>query len=132
MNDDTHSDAADPPFYLNNEANPDSAVFSGAAPAPTAAALTTSTIVPHAHISPSGQKHHTKQFSPVNTNKNPNKDTIVTTPVPDAPTAAPADAYSLSPGLIVSNYSYSLRNHNFPTSSISNKKPQTRQKYELC
>ena len=51
---------------------------------------------------------------------------INTTPALDdptaAPTAAPADTSALSHVLTVSNSPYSLRNHNFPTSSISNPK----------
>ena len=49
------------------------------------------------------------------------KDTIDTTPSTESPTAAPADASARSPSLTVSNSPCSLRNRNFPTSSISTK-----------
>ena len=47
-----------------------------------------------------------------------------TTPAPEASTDAPTDTYTWSPGFIVSNSPYSLRNSNFPISSISIKKPK--------
>ena len=59
------------------------------------------------------------------------KDTINTTPVPDSPTTAPTDAYTLSTGLKVSNYPYLLIDNNFLTSSISTKKSQKIQKEKL-
>ena len=52
-----------------------------------------------------------------------NKDTIDTNPSPDAPTATPTNAYSWYLGLTVSNYPYSLRNHNFLISSTNTPKP---------
>ena len=102
-------DATNRPVSLNNEANPDVAVFSGAAPPP------------HCRL----RLHHcTKPLSTVSMKKMYNKDTIDTTPATNAPTAAPADASTWFPVLIVSNYPYSLRNHNIPTSSIGTKKTQ--------
>ena len=61
----THNDATDQPVSLNNEETPGATVFSVTAPAPTAGAAAgavASTIVPDAHIPPSGQKQHTKPF----------------------------------------------------------------------
>ena len=49
MNNDDCVDATYQPISLNNEATPDATVFAGAAPAPTAGAATTYTIVPYSH-----------------------------------------------------------------------------------
>ena len=56
------------------------------------------------------------------------KETIDATPAPEDNTSAPDNAYSLSLGLTVSKYPYSLINRNFPTSSISTKKTK-KEKY---
>ena len=122
LNDDACNNAINWPVSLNNEATPYNAVFSGAAPTSTSATDVASTIVPDAHIPPSGQKQHTKPFYPVNMKKVAQKYTLGTTPAPYAPTATTADASSRYPGLVVSNSPYSLRNRNFPTSSIKTKK----------
>ena len=102
MNDNTRGDAIYWPISLNNEATPDASIFAGAAPAPTSTVIA-SIIVPEAHIPPLGQKQHTKTFSPVHMKKMAKKDTIDTTPAPDALTAALADTSAQSPGLTVSN-----------------------------
>ena len=58
MNGNASDDATDPPVSLNNEATPDSAIFSGTAPASTATAgaavtaFAASTILSDAHIPP--------------------------------------------------------------------------------
>ena len=80
MNDDARNEDTDRPFNLNNEANPDTAIFSGAAPDPTAtvAAAAASTIVPNAHITPSGKKQHTNPFSSANMKNMAKKDTTDT------------------------------------------------------
>ena len=122
MNNNDRDDATDRPIPLNNESTPDAAVFSRAALAPTSAA---SVIVPDAHIPPSGKKQYTKPFSQVNTNKMSEKVTINTTPSPKALTTAPSNAPSQHAGLTVLYYPYSLRNCNFPTSSISTKRQMT-------
>ena len=119
MNNDAYNDATNEPLYLDNDATPDAAIFDGAAPSPTfdAASGTTSTavstIVSDAHISPSEQQQHTNPFYPVNMKNMAKKDTINPTPVPEFPTAVPSDASARSPGLIVCNSPYSLRNCNF-------------------
>ena len=130
MNNNACNDATDRPLYLNNEVNLDAAVFAIAAPAPTVSAATalTSNIIPDSHIPQSGQKQHTKPFSPVNMNKIYKKEKIKTNPVPEDPTDAPAESFTWYPGLTVSNSPYSLRNRNFTTSPISTKKSQKRQK----
>ena len=59
MNNDSQEDATNEPIYLNNEATPGASVLNGAATDPTiatAAAAANSTIVPDAHIPPSGGK----------------------------------------------------------------------------
>ena len=62
MNDSAGDRANDQPISLINEANPDANVFAGASPSPTDASAgagadrAASTIVPDAHIQPSGQK----------------------------------------------------------------------------
>ena len=100
--------------------------FSGSDPSPTAAiaVAATSTIVPGAHIPTLGQKQHTKPFSPVNMKKMDKKGTINTNPDPEAPAKASVDASTRSPGFIVSNYPYSLRNRNFHATSNNAKKPE--------
>ena len=123
MNDDARDDATDQPVSLNNEATLDVAVFAGTNPIPTAASGAASNIVSDAHIPPSGQKQHTKPFYPVNMDNMAKKDTIDTIPAPESPTTALADASARYSVLIVSNSPYSLRNSNFPTSSISTKTP---------
>ena len=105
---------------LNNESNPDTAIFT--CTVPTDVAANASTIVPYVHIPPSGQKQHTKPFYPMKMNNMSKEDTIYTTPAPNAPTANPADASAQSPGFTVSKSPYLLKNHNFPTSSIQTKK----------
>ena len=97
MNNDDCNNATNQPVSLNNKYNPYTAVFDIASPAPTYGAIATaavdatvaaaaSTIVPDAHIPPSGKKQYTKLFSPVNMNKMANKDTIYTIPALEAPT----------------------------------------------
>ena len=120
MNSDACDGATKRPVSLKNEATPDASVFSGATPAPTAGAA--STTVPDDYILPTGQKLHTKPFYPLNTNKIAKKDTVNNILEPDSTTAAPADTISQFPGLTLSNYPYSLRDHNFLTSFISTKK----------
>ena len=107
------------PISLKNEANPDATFLVGATPVPTAGAA--STIIPDAHIPPSGHKKQTKPFYQVNMKEMSKKDTIETTPAHQSPTAVPAYAPARSPGSTVSNSPYSLRNHYFPVSSISSK-----------
>ena len=125
MNDDAHDNNTDQPISLNNEATLDTAVFTCANPAPTAGAGTgaASTIVPDAHISPSGKTQHTKPFYPVNMKKLAKKVTLVTNLVPYSPTTNLVETSSIPPGLTVSNPPYSLINRNFPTISISTKNP---------
>ena len=107
-----NDDATGWPVSLKNEATPNVTVFSSAATAPTAAVGAASAIVPDAHIPPSGQKQHTKPFYPATTNNMTKKYTINTTPAPDTPTAATADASARSPVSKISNSPYSLRNCN--------------------
>ena len=130
MNNNTRDGATYIPVSLNNEATTYAAAFSGAAPSPTAATAA-STIVPDSHTPPSGKKQRIKPFYPVNMKKMCKKDTIDTTSVPDAPTATSTNASSQSPVLKVSNFPYSLRNRNFPTSSIGTKKTRKRHKRQI-
>ena len=66
MNNDAHDDATEQPVSFNNEATPDVAFSPRSNTAPTAgSAAAASIIVPEAHIPPSGQKQHTKPFSPI-------------------------------------------------------------------
>ena len=88
MNNNNRNDASDRPVSLNDEANPDSTAFNGAG----AGAAAASNNVPDAHITPSGQKQHTKIFYSVNTKKMAKKDKIDTTPAANAPIAVPTDA----------------------------------------
>ena len=90
MKNDAHDDTADRPISINNWFNSDATFFTSAAPAPTATAATS--IVPDAHIPPSGQKQHTKPFSPLKIKNIDKKYTIDTTPKPYTPTTAPNDA----------------------------------------
>ena len=60
-----------------------------------------------------------------------NNDTIETTPVTYAPTAATYNTSDLPPGLKVPNSPYSLINRNFTTSSISTKKTSKRKKKKI-
>ena len=133
MNNDGHEDATDQPVSLNNESNPDAVVL----PVPLLPPLTrsaaagaggASTIVPDAHIPPSGQKQHTKKFYAVKTKEMSNKEKVYTTLASDAPTDTLYDGSSLSPGFTVSNSPYSLINRNFPTNSSSTPKISKRQK----
>ena len=86
-----NNDATNPPIFLKNEATPDSTVFASANPASTDASAGTGyapNIFPDAHIPPSGQKQYTKPFYPVNAKNMDKKNTIDTTPEPDAHTDA--------------------------------------------
>ena len=123
-----------PTNLSTSEMNPSQTLkfFSGVDPSPTdVTGAAASTIVPDAHTPPSGVKQHTKPFYPANMKEMAKKDKIDTTPAPNAPTGATADASSLSTGFTVSNSPYSLRNHNFSTSSISNPKPSKTQKRQI-
>ena len=131
MNDDARNNATKQPASLKNEATPDTAVFAGAAPPPTYSAAASSTIVPDAHIQPSGQKQHANPFSAVNMKRMANKYKKFTTPATDTPTAASVGASSRSPGLTVFNSPYLLRNRNFPTSSISTKNTPNKTKRQI-
>ena len=106
MNNVACNNATNQPVSLKNKATPDATVFASAAPAPTSDAVFASTIVPDAHIPLSGQKQHTKPFSPVRINKMENKDTMDTTPAPNAPTVFNVYASSQSHVLIVPNSPY--------------------------
>ena len=98
MNNDTCNNATDRPVSLNNEATSDATVFPSSAPAPTVSAVTfsgaASTIVPDAHIPPSGQKQHTEPFSPVNMKKMAKKEKIDTTPDLFQPKMSPTLSFS--------------------------------------
>ena len=62
MNDDTRNNTNNRPVYLNNYTTPDATVFDWSTP--TAAAATAAcTIVPDAHISPSGENITPSHFS---------------------------------------------------------------------
>ena len=98
MSDDTCNDATNRLLALNNEATPDAIVFDGATSAPAVATSAAFTIVPDVHIPPSGQKHQTLPFSPVNMNNMANNHPINTTHEPDAPTATSTNASVRSPG----------------------------------
>ena len=131
MNDDARDGANNLPVSIKNEATPDASIFTWAAPALTsgtaaaaAAAAAGSTIVHDAHIPPSGGKQRANPFSPVNLKNMAKVDTIDTTPESDTSADAYTDASAQYPDLKVSKSPYSLRNRNFPTSSISTKKPQ--------
>ena len=128
MNDNTCDYATGQPISLINEAIPDASVFFRDAPDPTSGAAASSTIVPDARIPPSRQKQLTKTFFSANMSNISKKGTIGTTPAPDAATAAHAKTSARSTDLTVSNSPYSFRNQHFPTSSISTKKPNKRQK----
>ena len=131
MNSDDHSDSTNRPIYLNNEATSFAAVFYGTAPAPTVPAIAiaaASNIVPDAHIPLSGGNQHTNPLSPVNMKKMDKKDTINTTPSPNARTAAPANASARSYDLTFSISPYSLRNPKISTSSISTQKTSKKKK----
>ena len=125
MNDDARNDDTGMPVYLNNKYTPGITVLSRNVPYPNVDTdAVASAIVPGAHIPPSGQKEHTTPFSLVNMKKMTKKEKIDSPTAPDAPTASPVDTYALSPGLTLPKSPYLLRNRNFPTSSISTKKPQ--------
>ena len=74
-------------IYLKNEANPDTTIFSGTSPVPAAAdaVATASTIIPDAHIPPSGQNQHTNQFSQVNMKNIDKKEKLTTLLHPTLP-----------------------------------------------
>ena len=67
MNNYVRNESTNRPVSLKNETTPDTAIFSVFTPTPTSstAVVAASTIVPDAHIPPSGQKQHTKPFSPI-------------------------------------------------------------------
>ena len=130
MNENARDNATNWPVSLKNKATPDAAVFACTTPATTVDAAAATTIFPGGHIPPSGGKQHAKPSSPVNMKKMAKKDTIYTNPAPPAPTAVPVNAYARSPGFTVSSSPSSLRNRNFPTSSIVIKKTKKGKKYK--
>ena len=109
MNDDSVNDAIDRPVTLDNEATPDAIFFVVAAPAVTAAA-----IAPDAHFVSSGLKLDTEIFSKRNIKNLADKDTIDTTPDPNANDSDTHYAAAQYDGSTDSNYLYSLRNHKPP------------------
>ena len=107
MNNDAVNNTNNQHVAPDNEATPYAADFSAAAPVATAA------ISPYAHFLSSGLKLDTELFSKGSINNMAYKDTINTTPVPNAPDSDTPDASAQYAGSTDSSSPYSLINRKF-------------------
>ena len=112
MNNNAANEATNQTSTLDHEATIDAIFFASVAPAATATAVV-STISPDDHFLSSGLKMDTEIFSKGSINIMANRDTIDTTPSPDAPDGDSSDDAAQDSGYTDSYSPHSFINNKF-------------------